>query len=120
VIDVVLVPGQMSRRHVKIAHASNPNRSTQRRAGYVIRYIGAHVTQERDFLDTATLVRGTNSFGNLELEKTPAGESCPTTLPIVSGSGRLSRKTLPLPRGGTAVRAPSNKEAGNSSQQWAA
>jgi len=76
-IDVVLGPGQMSLHHVKIAHASNPNRSAQRRAGYAVRYIAAHVTQERDMRDTATLVRGANSFGNFALEMMPGGELLP-------------------------------------------
>lgn len=37
--DVVLEPGQISLHHIDLAHGSRPNRSTQRRAGYVIRYM---------------------------------------------------------------------------------
>jgi hypothetical protein len=73
-IAVTLSPGEMSLHHVKLAHASEPNRSTWRRAGIAIRYIAAHVKQSRPIRDTATLVRGENLFGNFDLERIPSGE----------------------------------------------
>jgi ectoine hydroxylase-related dioxygenase (phytanoyl-CoA dioxygenase family) len=76
-INVVLAPGQMSVHHVKIAHASGPNRSLDRRVGFAIRYIAAHVRQQRDVVDTATLVQGLHVPGSFALEPSPAGELLP-------------------------------------------
>jgi ectoine hydroxylase-related dioxygenase (phytanoyl-CoA dioxygenase family) len=75
--DIVLAPGQMSLHHVKIAHASGPNRSVERRVGFAIRSIGAHVRQEGRNTDTATLVSGANRSGNFILEPAPKGELVP-------------------------------------------
>lgn len=79
-VDVVLAPGQMSVHHVKIAHASGPNQSAHRRVGFAIRYIAAHVKQQRDIVDSATLVRGLNVPGNFALEPLPAGELVPADI----------------------------------------
>jgi len=38
-VDIELQPGQMSMHDVYLIHGSNPNRSTQRRAGVAIRYM---------------------------------------------------------------------------------
>lgn len=79
-VDVVLQPGEMSLHHVKLAHGSAPNRSTQRRIGFAIRYMGAHVRQLGGFRDVATLVRGANRFDNFELEPVPRGELDPADI----------------------------------------
>jgi non-haem Fe2+, alpha-ketoglutarate-dependent halogenase len=93
-IDVVLAPGQMSLHHVKIAHGSNPNRSTHRRAGFAIRYIAAHVIQERDMLDTATLVRGANAFGHFALERAPKGELEPDDIVYHQGLWKVEQEII--------------------------
>jgi non-heme Fe2+,alpha-ketoglutarate-dependent halogenase len=92
-IHVVLAPGQMSLHHVKIAHASGPNRSAGRRAGFAIRYIGAHVRQERDVPDSATLVRGTSS-GRFALEPVPAGELDPEAVAYHQETWRLEQQII--------------------------
>jgi hypothetical protein len=74
VVDIVLKPGQMSLHHVKIAHGSDPNASGDRRIGFAIRYIPAHVRQAIGASDTATLVRGRDRFGNFEPEPRAAGD----------------------------------------------
>jgi ectoine hydroxylase-related dioxygenase (phytanoyl-CoA dioxygenase family) len=79
-VDVVLAPGQMSLHHVLIAHGSEPNRSTEPRIGFAIRYIGGHVRQTKAAHDTATLVRGRNVAGTFELEREPRGELDPADL----------------------------------------
>ena len=48
IVDVVLQPGQMSLHDVYMLHGSNPNRSTQRRAGIAIRYMPASSHFRRD------------------------------------------------------------------------
>lgn len=52
-----LAPGQMSLHHPLVLHGSARNRGTDRRLGFVIRYVPAHVSQDGA---TATLVRGRN------------------------------------------------------------
>jgi non-haem Fe2+, alpha-ketoglutarate-dependent halogenase len=79
-VDVVLAPGEMSLHHVKLAHASAPNRSTQRRVGFAIRYMGAHVRQVGGFRDVATLVQGANRFDNFAIEPVPRGELDPADI----------------------------------------
>ncbi len=54
---LVLEPGQMSLHHPLVLHGSARNRGTDRRLGFVIRYVPAHVSQDGA---TATLVRGRN------------------------------------------------------------
>ena len=92
-IHVVLAPGQMSLHHVKIAHASGPNRAAQRRAGFAIRYIGAHVRQEGDAPDSATLVRGTDP-GRFILEPTPAGELDPAAIAYHQETWRREQRII--------------------------
>ena len=74
VVDIVLQPGQMSLHHVKIAHGSEPNASSDRRIGLAIRYVPAHVRQSIGGSDTATLVRGTDRFGHFEPEPRAAAD----------------------------------------------
>jgi chlorinating enzyme len=70
-VDLVLRPGEMSLRHVRLIHGSEPNPSPRRRIGFAIRYLPTHVRQtvgERDF---ATLVRGVDAYHNFEVEQGP-------------------------------------------------
>lgn len=92
-IHVVLAPGQMSLHHVKIAHASGPNRAAHRRAGFAIRYIGGHVRQERDVPDSATLVRGSNP-GRFAPEPAPAGELDAAALACHQETWRLEQQII--------------------------
>ena len=62
-VDVVLKPGEMSLHHHKIFHASNANRSNDRRIGLAIRYIPTHVRQVAIDDDSAALVRGRDDYG---------------------------------------------------------
>ncbi|WP_027577297.1 phytanoyl-CoA dioxygenase family protein [Bradyrhizobium sp. WSM1743] len=75
-----LEPGEMSLHHVRLVHGSAPNRSeTQRRIGFAIRYIPTHVRQ-LEGEDTATLVRGVDTFGSFQHEPTPAYDMDPECL----------------------------------------
>lgn len=68
---VELRPGQASLHHVMLFHGSAPNRSSDRRIGFAIRYIPTNVRQIAGQKDSATLVRGTDEYGNFEHEKAP-------------------------------------------------
>jgi len=69
-VSIELEPGEMSLHHVRIVHGSPPNASDKRRIGYAIRYIPTYVRQlEGD--DSATLVRGVDTFNTFEHEPRP-------------------------------------------------
>lgn len=65
-VTVALKPGQMSLHHWKVAHASGPNRTSERRVGFAIQaYLRPDVaqTEGRGFVQ---LVRGKDTFGHME------------------------------------------------------
>lgn len=70
-LDVVLAPGQMSLHHVLLFHGSEPNTADHPRVGFAIRYIPTHLKQLSDIRDSATLVRGSDRYGNFDLEQRP-------------------------------------------------
>lgn len=76
-IDIVLRPGEISLHHVLIFHGSPPNRAAWPRVGFAIRYMPTHVRQLSGEKDSATLVRGTDRFGNFELETAPEADLHP-------------------------------------------
>jgi ectoine hydroxylase-related dioxygenase (phytanoyl-CoA dioxygenase family) len=73
-VCVELAPGQASLHHVMLFHGSAPNRSGDRRIGFAIRYIPTHVRQVAGTHDSATLVRGIDTYGHFELEERPSAE----------------------------------------------
>ncbi len=58
ITDIILRPGQLSLHHGRMIHGSGPNRSDDRRIGFVIRYVSPDVMQEVAAEDYAMLVRG--------------------------------------------------------------
>lgn len=75
-----LRPGEMSLHHVKLVHGSEPNRSNDRRIGFVIRYVPTRVRQVVGRTDSATLVRGVDRYGHFEPERRPAADLEPAAL----------------------------------------
>lgn len=69
-VNCILNPGEMSLHHVKLVHGSEPNRSNDRRIGLAIRYIPTDLKQLK-VRDSATLVRGVDSYGNFDSEPRP-------------------------------------------------
>jgi len=69
-IDIVLQPGEASLHHIKLVHGSAPNRSSDRRIGFAIRYIPTHVRQTK-VRDSAMLVRGTDRYRHFDPEPRP-------------------------------------------------
>ena len=69
--DVVLQPGEISFHHMFTAHASGPNFSPDRRIGFAIRYMATSTRQTGGPKLTAMLVRGTDTHGYYEPEKSP-------------------------------------------------
>lgn len=75
-----LKTGQASMHHVLLFHGSAPNQSEDRRIGLAIRYIPTHVKQAVGTRDWATLVRGTDKYGNFEPEHRPKRDLEPAAL----------------------------------------
>jgi len=74
---VELKPGQASLHHVLLFHGSAPNRSGDRRIGYAIRYIPTYVRQIAGERDSATLVRGIDTYHHFEPEPAPDADFSP-------------------------------------------
>jgi len=66
--------GQISLHHTHIVHASDPNRTDQRRIGIGVSYIPPRCRLINDVRVTAALVRGRDEFGHFDLEPRPAGD----------------------------------------------
>lgn len=63
-VAVELAPGEMSLHHGRLFHASDPNRSDDRRIGLAIRYVPASMKQIDGAAMAATLVRGVDRYGH--------------------------------------------------------
>jgi len=79
-VEAILEPGQASLHHVLLAHGSEPNKSSDRRIGFAIRYIPTHVKQAVGIKDSATLVRGVDTYNHFEHEPRPAADCAPEAL----------------------------------------
>lgn len=82
VVDMVLDAGEISLHHVMLAHASEPNRSNERRIGLAIRYIAPHVRQITGVPDSAMLVRGKDRYGHFEMETPPLADLHPDAVAL--------------------------------------
>ncbi len=70
IVDVVLQAGEMSLHDATILHGSNPNTSSEKRVGFVIRYVTPEARSPVD-RSTAVLVRGTDRCHNFILVDPP-------------------------------------------------
>lgn len=80
VVDVELQPGQASFHNVRIFHGSEPNSADFPRIGFAIRYIPTHVYQTTGLRDSATLVRGVDTYGHFNLEPPPESDLHPDAM----------------------------------------
>ncbi len=79
-VELELEPGEVALFDYRIAHASNPNQSDDRRIGLAIRYMAPEARQLRGPWDSATLVRGEDLYGNFALEPEPAHDFDPVAV----------------------------------------
>ena len=77
-VNILLNPGEMSLHNVRIAHASAPNRSEDRRIGLAIRYMPPQTRQQLAAWDSAALVRGEDRYGHFVHEPSPGRDFDPT------------------------------------------
>jgi hypothetical protein len=66
----------MSLHHVRLVHGSPPNPSDGRRIGFAVRYIPTYVSQVEG-KDSASLVRGSDTFHHFEHEPRPLRDMDP-------------------------------------------
>ncbi len=92
-VSLELEPGEMSLHHVRIVHGSPPNNSANRRIGYAIRYIPTYVRQlEGD--DSATLVRGVDTYNTFEHEPLPTVQMDPEFIALHQQIAERNRQIL--------------------------
>jgi hypothetical protein len=73
-------PGEAALFHYRIAHASHPNRSDDRRIAYAIRYMPPDTRQVKAQWDSAALVRGEDRFGHFAHEPEPSRDMDPVAV----------------------------------------
>ena len=103
-VDVPLKAGEMSLHHVLLVHGSGPNTTDDRRIGFAIRYIPPHVRQLK-VRDSATLVRGKDSYGHFDLEPAPRHDLDAAALAAHRDAVERSAKALYAGTDRTAFRA---------------
>ncbi len=79
-VAVELRPGEMSLHHGRLFHASDPNRSDDRRIGLAIRYVPTSMAQMDGARMSATLARGQDRFGHWDLADSGSGLLQPADL----------------------------------------
>jgi len=81
-VSLILRPGQMSLHSARVIHASQPNRSDDRRIGFAIQpYMPPHVAQTIRRTG-AQLIRGHDPHGNFDLVGRPGTDMAPQDLAI--------------------------------------
>ena len=71
-VPMPLEAGQMSLHSYRLAHASGPNLSDDRRIGVSMHFMPTDTAQVVGDWDSAALVRGTDRFGHFERTPVPA------------------------------------------------
>ena len=79
-VAMELAPGQISLHDVRLAHASDPNRSDERRIGLSMHFIPPSTRQIAMEWDSATLVRGEDRFHHFTLTPRPTCDFDPETV----------------------------------------
>jgi non-haem Fe2+, alpha-ketoglutarate-dependent halogenase len=79
-VEVVLAPGQFALFHGNMAHGSSPNTSPQDRIGLVFRYVAGDGYETQPGYESATLIRGADHAGKLELEPIPSTDFDPAAI----------------------------------------
>jgi non-haem Fe2+, alpha-ketoglutarate-dependent halogenase len=98
-VRVCLQPGEMSLHHVRLVHGSPPNLSNDRRIGLAIRYVPTSVKQIAG-ADSASLVRGVDSFHHFEHEPRPTADMQPE---FVERHKRITERNAAILYRGTGV-----------------
>ena len=111
-VDIEVGTGEAALFAYRLAHASHPNRSDDRRIAIAIRYVPPDARQTLADWDSATLVRGEDAYGYFEHEPMPAHDFDPVAVAfhrraeenlqriVYRGTGRTERHTWQAGRAG--------------------
>lgn len=106
-VTIELAPGEISLHHVRLVHGSPPNPSNDRRIGFAIRYIPTSVAQIAGE-DSATLVRGVDTYHHFELEPRPSADMQPE---FVELHRRIAERNAQILYRGTQVKSYNDPRA---------
>ena len=81
-VNLEVAPGEVAIFDYRLAHASYPNHSNDRRIGIGIRYIPPTARLSLSEWDSASLLRGEDRFGHFELEPEPACDMDPAAVEV--------------------------------------
>ena len=93
-VAMPLRPGQVSLHNGRLAHASSPNRSDDRRIGISFHYMPTRTRQIVGDWDSAALVRGEDSYGHFTHTPRPTRDFDPATVAFHSKASDAVRDIL--------------------------
>ena len=93
-VAMPLNPGEISLHNGRLAHASSPNHSADRRIGLSLHYIPTETSQVVGVWDSAALVRGVDRYGHFELAPTPAADFDPAAVEFHGRATNAVREIL--------------------------
>ena len=79
-VDMPLQPGEISLHNVRLAHASSPNQSQDRRIGLSLHFMPTSTRQIVGEWDSAALVRGTDRYGHFKHTPRPETDYDPVAV----------------------------------------
>ena len=79
-VAMPLQPGEISLHNVRLAHASSPNRSQDRRIGLSLHYMPTSTRQIVGEWDSAALVRGSDRYGHFKHTPRPGTDYDPVAV----------------------------------------
>ena len=106
-VTIELQPGEISLHHVRLVHGSPANPSNDRRIGFAIRYIPTSVSQVAGD-DSATLVRGVDTFHHFASEPRPSSDMQPE---FVALHRQITERNAQILYRGTQVKSYNDPQA---------
>ena len=89
-----LQPGEISLHNVRLAHASSPNRSQDRRIGLSLHYMPTSTRQIVGEWDSAALVRGSDRYGHFKHTPRPGTDYDPVAVEFHEQATNAVREIL--------------------------
>ena len=93
-VAMPLEPGEISLHNVRLAHASGPNRSSDRRIGLSMHYMPTRTKQVVGEWDSAALVRGEDRYGHFVRTPRPSKDFDPDAVAFHEKATRAVRELL--------------------------
>lgn len=93
-VTMALEPGQMSLHNVRMAHASGPNASADRRIGVSLHYMPTRARQTLAGWDSAALVRGEDHYNHFAPTPIPARDMDPAAVAFHEKASTAVREIL--------------------------